>query len=167
MRLIRSDLSVFSFHTRLDAVAGGVNDTLSALLGLSEVVSFGEDGIGRVGVLSEEMTLSDLCERLKEVTGAPFVLATDGGKAPRRVAILGGEGGDDIEKARESGADTYISGRLGYHNMVDAYGSGMSLVEGGHFFTEFPVCFTLEKMLKDVDPAITTEIYYSNRIMAV
>ena len=167
MRLIRSDLSVFSFHTRLDAVAGGVNDTLAALLGLSEVEPFGEEGIGRVGTLNSEMTLAELCERLKEVTGAPFVLATDGGKAPRRVAILGGEGGDDIEKARESGADTYISGRLGYHNMVDAYGSGMSLVEGGHFFTEFPVCFTLEKMLKDVDPAITPEIYYSNRIMAV
>ena len=167
MKLIRKDISVFSFHTRLDAVEGGVNDTLASLLGLSDVEAFGEEGIGRVGALSHKLSLEELCDRLKEVTGAPFVLAADGGRSPHRVAILGGEGGDDIENARISGADTYISGRLGYHNMVDAYGNGMTLIEGGHFFTEFPVCFTLERILKEIDPHITTEIFYSNRIMAL
>ena len=35
MTLIREWISVMSFHTRLDAVEGGVNDTLANLLGLS------------------------------------------------------------------------------------------------------------------------------------
>ena len=167
MKLIRNGVSVFSFHTRLDAVEGGVNDTLCALLGLSEVESFGEEGIGRIGVLSEEMTLASLCERVKEITGAPFVLAADGGVSCRRIALLGGEGGDDVSLARAAGADTYISGRLGYHNMVDGADSGMNLIEAGHFYTEFPVCFTLEKMLKDICPEAECEIFYSNRIMAI
>ena len=167
MKLIRCGVSVFSFHTRLDAVEGGVNDTLCALLGLESVETFGEEGIGRVGFLPAQTELYDLCDRIKEITGAPYVLATDGGAPCHRVAILGGEGGDDISAARSSGADTYISGRLGYHNMVDGADCGMNLIEAGHFYTEFPVCFTLEKLLKETDPSITTEIYYSNRIMAV
>ena len=167
MKLIKQDISVFSFHTRLDATEGGVNDTLAGLLGLRQVTPFGDEGIGRIGELCHTMPLYELCDKLKEICGAPFVLAADGGVQCRRVAILGGEGGDDIAKAAEAGADTYISGRLGYHNMTDAQGRGMNLIEGGHFYTEFPVCFTLEKMLKEIDPAINTEIYYSNRIMAI
>lgn len=164
IRLIQNNLSVFSFHTRLDALTGGVNDTLASLLELSDVRPFGEEGIGRIGELSENTDLEGLCEKIKEITGAPFLLAADGGKAPHSIAILGGEGGDDISAAKQAGADTYISGRLGYHNMVDAHGNGLTLIEGGHFFTEFPVCFTLEKMLKNIDPALNCEIFYSNNI---
>ncbi len=167
MKLIRKNISVFSFHTRLDAVEGGVNDTLCALLGLSDVQAFGDESIGRIGTLSEETSLVTLCDRVKEVTGAPFVLAANGGVPCRRVAVLGGEGGDDVALARDAGADTYISGRLGYHNMVDGADGGMNLIEAGHFYTEFPVCFTLEKMLKGICPEAECEIFYSNRIMAI
>ena len=169
IRLIKSNISVMSFHTRLDAVSGGVNDTLATLLGLSAVETFGNDGeeIGRVGDLPETKTLDEFCQKVKEVTGAPFVLCANAGRAVRRVAILGGEGGDDIGAARACGADTYLSGRLGYHNMVDAAEGNINLIEAGHFYTEFPVCFTMEKMLSDIDSGIKTEIYYSNRIMAV
>ena len=51
--------------------------------------------------------------------------------------------------------------------MVDAAEGNINLIEAGHFYTEFPVCFTLEKMLTEIDSNIKTEIYYSNRIMAV
>lgn len=161
IKLIKNNISVMSFHTRLDAVEGGVNDTLCALLGLSDVTPFGEEGIGRIGELEDEMSLPDFCEKVKEITGAPFVLAADGGRAVKRVAVLGGEGGDDIASARAEGADLFLSGRLGYHNMVDAAGRGMSLIESGHFYSEFPVCFTLEKMLTSIAPDVTTEIFYS------
>ena len=158
-----------SFHTRLDAVSGGVNDTLAALLGLSDVEVFGQAGeeIGRVGLLPSEMTLADFCEKVKEVTGAPFVLCVDSERPVRRVALLGGEGDDDIAAARETGADTYLSGRLGYHNMVDGAEGDMNMIEAGHFYTEFPVCFTLEKILSQLDSHIKIDIYYSNKIMAL
>ncbi|MBR4880359.1 MAG: Nif3-like dinuclear metal center hexameric protein, partial [Clostridia bacterium] len=42
--LIKAEVSVFSFHTRLDTVEGGVNDCLSAALGLEKVVPFCEMG---------------------------------------------------------------------------------------------------------------------------
>ena len=168
IKLICDGISVASFHTRLAAVEGGVNDTLAALLGLENTLPFGNEGeeIGRIGDL-DGITLTELCDRVKAVTGAPFVLCADGGRAPSRVAVLGGEGGDDTEAARCAGADTFISGRLGYHNMTDAAGRGMSLIEAGHFYTEFPVCRTLERWLLEIEPNFEIEIYNSNRIEAI
>ena len=167
MELIKGDISVMSFHTRLDAVEGGVNDTLCSMLGLSKIIPFGDEGIGRIGELPEKMSLSDFSQKVKDMLGAPALLVADGKREVRRVAVLGGEGGDDIEAAREAGADTYLSGRLGYHNMTDAPEKRINLIEAGHFYTEFPVCFTLERMLKEIDPKINAEIYFSNRIMCV
>ena len=169
MELIRGGISVMSFHTRLDALCGGVNDTLAELLELSKIIPFGNGGeeIGRIGEAEGEITLFELAEKVKDVTGAPCVLVADAKKKVKRVALLGGEGGDDIGAAIAAGADTYVSGRLGYHNMTDAPERGINLIEAGHFYTEFPVCFTLEKMIKEIDPKISTEVYYSNRIMCV
>jgi dinuclear metal center YbgI/SA1388 family protein len=167
--LVKNGVSVMSFHTRLDAVEGGVNDTLSALLGLVDVEIFGNAGetIGRVGTLAQETSLADFATEVKSALGAPFVLVSDAGRPVRRVAILGGEGGDDVEAARASGTDTYVSGRLGYHKMTDAPDGDINLIEAGHFYTEQPVCHVLAKMISEADGKIQTEIFVSNRIKAI
>ena len=68
MRLICAGISVMSFHTRLDAVEGGVNDTLCKLLGLSDVICFEEEGIplGRVGSLEADMSGEDVAAFVKK-----------------------------------------------------------------------------------------------------
>ena len=165
--LISKGISVASFHTRLDAVEGGVNDTLASLLELKNVLPFGEEGIGRIGELEGNITLGELAKKVRKALGAPFVLCADGKKIPKRVAVLGGEGGDDIEAAREAGADTYISGRLGYHSMTDAPDFGMNLIEAGHYYTEAPVCAVLARLIREADEKIEVDIYGSNRILAI
>ena len=167
IKLIKNNISVMSFHTRLDAVSGGVNDVLAALLGLSDVRSFGEEGIGRIGVLPCEMTLDAFAQTVKNTLSAPVVLCADAKKSVRRVAVLGGEGGDDIAAARAAGADTYVSGRLGYHNMTDAPECDINLIEAGHFYTEFPVCKRLCEILAEIDGNIKTDIFCSNKIRAI
>lgn len=165
--LISKGVSVASFHTRLDAVEGGVNDTFASILGLKNVASFGDEGIGRIGELEENVTLEELAKKVKNALGAPMVLYADGKKIPKRIALLGGEGGDDIENARTAGADTYISGRLGYHSMTDAPDFGMNLIEAGHYYTEAPVCAVLAKLIREADEKIEVNIYGSNRINAI
>ena len=94
--LIRGGVAVFSFHTRLDAVEGGVNDLLAARLGLCNVTPFGADGeaIGRIGELPQSVTLTAFAEAVKQATGAPFVTVSDATRPVRRVAVLGGSGSD-------------------------------------------------------------------------
>lgn len=169
IRLLCAGVSVMSFHTRLDAVCGGVNDTLAAALGLQDVVPFGNDGetIGRIGKLEKSMTLDDFARRIKQVTGAPAVTVADGGVDVERVAILGGSGSDDVGAARAAGADTYLSGELGHHHLTDCPEYGMNLIAAGHFYTENPVCQTVRKLLLEIDPTLIVDVADSNRIRTV
>ncbi len=167
IELIRCGIAVMSFHTRLDAVNGGVNDTLAALLGLSDPVPFGEEAIGRVGTLDREMTLGAFAAAVKEKLNAPAVLAADAGLPVSRVAVLGGSGGDDIDAAKAAGADTYVSGNLGYHALTDAPENGINLIEAGHFFTEQPICSVLGQMVTGMDPSIECVQFYSDRILCI
>ena len=167
VKLIKRGISVFSFHTRLDALDGGVNDCLCALLSLEDVSAFGEDGIGRIGDLTRPTSAEELALTVKEVLGADGVLLAEANKECRRVAVLGGEGGDDIGAAIAAGADTYISGRLGYHAMTDAPDMGINLIEAGHFYTENPVCTVLVEMICEADPTIACDTYHSNKIKLI
>lgn len=162
--LLRAGVSVMSFHTRLDAVAGGVNDTLAGALDVGGAVPFGEEGIGRVGTLAEPMALGEFAARVRKVTGAPAVLVADAGQPVRRVAILGGNGSDDVREAEKAGADTYLSGEIAQHHLTDAPERGMNLIAAGHFYTENPVCGTLRKWLLEEAPELTVDLYDSNRI---
>lgn len=165
--LLLGGISVLSFHTRLDAVTGGVNDTLCRLLGIGNPEPFGEEGFGRIGSLSSPMSAEAFARLVKERLNAPAVFFGDAKKPVCRVAVLGGSGGDDIGAARQAGADTYLSGTLGYHDMTDAPEAGMNLLEAGHFFTEQPVTATLEEWLLEIDPTLSVEQFYSNTIKTV
>ena len=169
IHLLGANVSVMSFHTRLDAVCGGVNDTLAAALGLQEVIPFGNDGeaIGRIGKLESPMGVDDFARLVKKVTGAPAVTVADGGVAVERVAILGGSGSDDVPAARAAGADTYLSGELGHHHLTDCPEFGMNLIAAGHFYTENPVCDTIRGMLLEIDPTLAVDVADSNRIRTV
>lgn len=165
--LIRNGISVMSFHTRLDAVAGGVNDVLAALLGLQNAVPFGEEAIGRIGTLPEAMDQKAFAERVKTVLNAPVVLLSDAGVPVRRVAVLGGGGDDDVAAAHKAGVDTYVTGELKYHSLVDAPEEGMNLIEAGHFHTENPVCETLREWLLAMDPSLTVDLFYSYAVQTI
>ena len=169
IRLLRSGIAVFSFHTRLDAVEGGVNDVLAHRLGLEEVRAFanGEETIGRIGKLPVPMSAKDFALRVKEALGAPVVQFSDAGIPVCRVAVLGGGGEDDLAAARAAGADTYVTGELKYHTLTDGPETGTNLVEAGHFWTEFPICENLQSRLLAMDPTLTCEIYFSNTVQTV
>ena len=167
MALIRAGVAVMSFHTRLDAVGGGVNDTLAALLGLADVEGFGEEGIGRIGTLRGEEALTEFAARVKTLLGAPAVAIADGKKAVHRVAVLGGAGGDDVAAAQAAGADTYLSGTLGYHDLVDAPENGMNLVAAGHYYTEAPICAVLCAWIAEADKTILCDTYRSANVAVI
>lgn len=165
--LMKNGISVMSFHTRLDAVAGGVNDLLAALLGLPDTEPFGDEAIGRIGTLPEPMTAEAFAKKVKTVLNAPVVQLSDAGLPVRRVAVLGGSGSDDVEAAKSAGADTYVSGELKYHQLTDAPEDRINLITAGHFHTEFPVCQALKQLLSELDPTIEAEIYDNYKIQTI
>ena len=160
IKLLQSGITAISLHTRLDAAEGGVNDVLAELLGLSDVRPFapeGETPCGRIGKLQAPVDISDLSHTVCTVLDAPAVNVIGTG-AVQTVAVLGGEGGDFVDAARREGADVILSGRIGYHRMLDAAEDGIAAIEAGHFYTERPVLKRLAALVKEADGAIAVEI---------
>lgn len=172
IKLIQSKIAVMSFHTRLDAVEGGVNDCLCELLGIrnAEPLYDGDIPLGRIGSLDKAISSEELAKRVKEALGSPFVLLSEGKPEALRVAVVGGGGKDFISAARAAGADAFISGRLDYHPMTDAPDfkeRPMTLIEAGHFYSEQPVCKALKGFILEACPSVECDIYVSNVIKAI
>ncbi len=154
--LIRSGISVFSFHTRMDTAEGGVNDTLASLLELKEVESFCE--MARVGVLDKEMPFEDFLAYVKEKLCADTLNYVQGNKSVKKVALLGGGGKDFWQDAMNTGADVYITGEMSYNTMLDAAECGFAVIEAGHFHTEFPVLEALKKLILEKAQDVCVQI---------
>ena len=160
IRLLTSGVSAMSFHTRLDAVAGGVNDVLANAIGLKNVTPFGKNGeeIGRIGDLPAPMSLRDFAELVKTATGAKLVQISCNGKPVSRVAVLGGGGAGESPAAEAAGADTYLTGDLRHDQLTEAPERGMNMVQGGHFWTENLVCNRIRELLHEADETLTVDI---------
>ena len=167
IKLICSGISVFSFHTRADKMIGGVNDRLADLLGMYDTESCGDGELGRIGTIYEPMELQDFAYRVKQLVGADAVRYADGLNDVHKVAVVGGDGKGYVKAAIEAGADTYISGRIGYNVMEEAAEMGINLIEAGHFFTEQHITEMFREMLTDFDPNLYVEIADSNLIKTI
>ncbi len=169
LRLARGGVAAISFHTRLDAASNGVNDMLAARLGLCHTRPFAPEGevpCGRIGTLAAPMSARAFADTVCRCLQIPAVTLAGDGEI-RTVAVLGGEGGDFADAAKEAGADLFLAGRIGYHRMLDAAEEGLALIEAGHYATEFPVCAELARVLREADPALEIEILNAPTILTV
>lgn len=90
-------------------------------------------GLGRVGLLEQEMALEDFAEHVKERLAVPAVrIVGDLSKPIRKVAVLGGDGNKYIQAAKRAGADVYVTGDLYFHVAQDAEAMGLAVVDPGH-----------------------------------
>ena len=169
IKLIKNDISVMSFHTRFDAVDGGVNDALAEIFELTDVEKVLCDGIEmmRVGDLSKEISLEEFVSLVKEKLGCEHLNYASNTGRVHRLAVLGGGGGSYIKDAQYMGADTYLSGELGYHNLMDCKDHQINLVEAGHYFTENPALKYLSKFVLDADKSIECYFYETNVIKQI
>lgn len=166
IKLIKNDISVMSYHTRFDAVDGGVNDALAELFELTDVEKVECEGIPlmRVGNLPEEIDIDHFAAVVCAKLGCEHLnYASNSGKV-KRLALVGGGGGSYIREARNVGADTYLSGELGYHNMTDCKDSQINLFEAGHYFTERIALYNLSLFVLDADPSIECRFFETNII---
>lgn len=151
-QLLSHNIGVYCSHTNLDSATGGVNDVLASLLELHDVRPLdGEEGssMGRIGRLSETMSLAEVMEYIKvklNRTVLPY-----GGKEKEiveSIALCGGAATCFMNDAVRAGADLYLTGDVKYHDFQQAVKDDIFLVDGGHYGTEFPVVFELQRLLQ-------------------
>lgn len=135
-RLIRHGIGLYAAHTNLDAAQGGVNDALAACLGLSDVKPLPPDDLGRVGILSEPLPLSAMASHVERELSCTALATGDPQRMVRRVALVGGSGGEDISAAVAAGADVLVTGECRHHQALEAMELGLALLACGHYETE-------------------------------
>ena len=171
VRLIRENIATMSFHTRLDALSGGVNDILAAAVGLKSVEVIGDEGICRIGELDDAADAVSFAKTVKNALSSgsgereAHVVLCSVGREVKRVALVGGSGGSDMKLAASFGADTYLTGELKHHERLEAADLNMNLLAAGHFFTEYPVCAFLEKTVAEICPEAEIKTVFSNTVI--
>lgn len=151
-------VSIVAVHTNLDAARGGINDILADIFGLKDVEALQKrddiegvfTGVGRIGNLPASIELSKFSVTIKEALGASAlkVLGPDEMEI-KRVAVVGGSGGNMVSLASEMGADLLVTGDIKHHEALMAESLGMALIDGGHFQTEKAALVVFIDRLKD------------------
>lgn len=152
MRLVREDIALYSAHTNLDIVDGGICDQLAELFGLEDITKVDVDergeGYARVGNI-KPMPLGELAMLAKQKLRARYVRHTgDAGRVVSRVCVASGSGSSCFEKAAAIGAECVITGDVKYDPALDYPAIGMDIIDAGHFATEIIAMPELFKRLQ-------------------
>ena len=156
---LASGVAVFSPHTALDSVSGGINDFfLTQVLGNSEDLSRrvpclleGETPVGRVAFLRESLALSDLIAKVKTLTGLStvrYALPVGSENASEvfvnSVSFCAGAGGSVV---KTTAADCVVTGELSHHEILAHTGAGRCVVLTEHSNCERPFLPRLAQLL--------------------
>ena len=139
LALISHDISYYAMHTNYDT--RGMADLAARMMDLQECTVLEEvkdgEGIGRVGVLPERMTLRACAEKVKEAYGIPNVkIFGDLNKEVYSAAICPGAGKSTMKEALRFGCDVYITGDIDHHTGIDAVDQGLCIIDAGHYGIE-------------------------------
>ena len=164
LRLAEQRIALYSAHTNLDAAPGGVSCALASLLGVEapRFLKFNPDrasGMGAIGQLKQPLALQGflqvIANRLR-VRRLRYV--GDDLASIHTVAVCGGAGATLIPKAREQGADVYVTADISYHRFFEVLrpdgACAMALVDAGHYETERHAETLLCAMLQERFPHV-------------
>ena len=139
---IKHSIAIYSAHTNLDSVPGGINTRLADKLGITHyrILAPNETnnavGLGIIGQLETPMAYPDFLTRVHTILKCTYVRYT----RPRvekvqTIALCGGSGAEFIETAIAQGADVYLTADCKYHEFQDADGR-IGLIDIDHWCSE-------------------------------
>ena len=139
---IKHDINIYSAHTNMDNAPAGVSHHMAEKLGLTdvEVLEAHDDngvttGSGVIGYILPK-PMMDFLKEVKEAFGVRAVrYSGDTSGDVYRVALCGGAGAFLIDRARQAGADVYITGDVKYHDFFKA-DEGIVFAVIGHYESE-------------------------------
>ncbi|MGN6160187.1 MAG: Nif3-like dinuclear metal center hexameric protein [Marmoricola sp.] len=123
-QLVRAGCALYAAHTNADAPPTGVSESLALALELDDVrplepsADDPESGSGRIGTLREPITLREFAEQVRDIlpeTAHGVRVAGDAEQVLTTVALCGGAGDFLLDRAREVGADVYLTSDLRHH----------------------------------------------------
>lgn len=136
--LLEADMAVYSSHLPLDAHPTlGNNALLCAALGLNKLRPFFQSHGRPIGFQAEKkMRREVLLAAVKRATGAQARLLSAGPEVCRRIGVVTGGAGGELNIAAAEGVDTFITGEGPHWTYALAEELGLNVIYGGHYATE-------------------------------
>lgn len=149
-------ISIYSAHTNLDKIQGGVSDLIAEkleLINLKPLVPEKQNpdiGLGRIGELKQPVPLNKLIETIKEALELKQIKVINqaGIKEIKTIAICGGSGASLISQIPK-GIDLYLTGDIKYHDALEAL--EFVLIDANHSNTEELIVDDLVSYLSDLE----------------
>ena len=141
---IKHDIAIYSAHTNLDSVVGGINTRLADKLGITEqriLIPASRDtgiptGLGIIGTLGSPMSYDEFIAYVRDILHCTYVRYTRASRETiETVAVCGGSGAEFIEEAIRQGANAYITADCKYHEFQEADGR-IGLIDIDHWISE-------------------------------
>ncbi|MGH8022248.1 MAG: Nif3-like dinuclear metal center hexameric protein, partial [Limisphaerales bacterium] len=136
--LVEGNLAVYSSHLPLDAHPKfGNNVQLCGALGLTRLKPFFHSHGQTIGFMSQTtVSCAELAARLRRATGSTPVLIAGGNSVCRRIGIVSGGAGAELNSAAKEGIDTFITGEGPHWTFALAEEIGLNVFYAGHYATE-------------------------------
>lgn len=149
--LVENNLAVYSSHLPLDAHPHlGNNAQLCAALKLKRLRPFFLTKGHQIGFRSDlRISRDELVQRLAQATGSPPTVIPGGPLTCRRIGVVTGGAGDEVQQAAREGVDTFITGEGRHWTYALAEELGINVLYGGHYATETFGVKALAKRLSD------------------
>lgn len=149
IKLAQNDITAFSMHTNMDVSV--MAQESADILGLKDVkilevthrdMDSGAEklyGFGSIGYVKENMSLVQCVKFVKEKLNIQNVrvIGDINKQQVRKIAILPGSGKSFINHVIQEDVDVLITGDIDYHCASDARDLGISIIDAGHFETEY------------------------------
>ena len=133
---VRDGIAVLALHTNFDRADTQVGTRVAKGLGLQPEGVFDErdgTGYGVWGVLEKEQSSDEFFDQIKKTFDVEhFWAAFPFSKRVKRVGFTPGKGASFVQEALTRQLDVFITGEVGYHEMLRARNAGLCVVELGH-----------------------------------
>jgi dinuclear metal center YbgI/SA1388 family protein len=93
--------------------------------------------LGRIGTLPVAEPARLVLRKIKRLLGIQILsYAGDEDTVVEKIALCSGAGAEFISKAKQAGAQLYLTGDVRYHDAQQAVKEGLVIADGGHYGTE-------------------------------
>lgn len=135
---LQNNIALYSAHLPLDLHEEiGNNALLIRALGIEDSEPFFEERGSLLGrAANAEMPIAELVKRLRNAVGGEIKSFLAGPPVTRRIGLITGGAGGEIERIAREGVDTFITGEAPHWAAVAARELGVNLLLGGHYATE-------------------------------
>ncbi|QQK07569.1 Nif3-like dinuclear metal center hexameric protein [Miniphocaeibacter halophilus] len=170
---IKNNISIYSSHTNLDYIDGGVSDALANLFELNNIKpivpkDFNEKiGLGRFGTIPSINGQEFLNLLKSKIVEDNLLVYGDFNRKINSIGFIGGSGASEIPEALKLKLDLLITSDIKYHNAEFAIDNGLLLIDLGHYISEK---FILEKLYYDFQEKFNikvTRFYYDKSMRKI